>query len=195
MLEWLSMLMRMTSKWKLLLGVIYIFLFIIVVAGFFSGYKDNLERPSVLSTLGDTVQEIDDFYLTRVNGSIVEWEIGAKKASIASGEEEALLQDINITHRTQQVGTITLTAEKGRYNIGTSSFFMEKEDRDVIIRLSRDVTINVGNLMWSDEDRQVRSTGMVHVTGQAFVLDGEGLVANLDSGIYEIRKNIRARIW
>jgi len=88
-----------------------------------------------------------------------------------------------------------LSADKGRYNISTNSFFMEKEERDVSIRLARDITINVDNLIWSDEDRQVRSTGMVHVTGQTFVLEGEELTANLDSGIYEIRKNIRARIW
>jgi len=187
--------MLITSKWKLLLGVIYIFLFIVVVAGFFSGYKDSPGRPSVMKTLGETVQEIDDFYLTRVNGSIVEWEIGAKKASIANGEEDALLQDINITHRAHSGGIIILSADKGRYNIGSNSFLIEKEERDVSIRLARDITINVSNLIWSDEDRQVRSTGMVHVTGQTFVLEGEGLVANIDSGIYEIRKNIRARIW
>ena len=187
--------MLITSKWKLLLGVIYIFLFIVVVAGFFSGYKDSPGRPSVIKTLGDTVQEIDDFYLTRVNGSIVEWEIGAKKASIVNGEEDALLQDINITHRAHSGGIIILSADKGRYNIGSNSFLMEKEERDVSIRLARDITINVGNLIWSDEDRQVRSTGMVHITGQTFVLEGEGLVPNIDSGIYEIRKNIRARIW
>lgn len=187
--------MRITSKWKILLGVIYIFLFAVVVAGFFSGYKDTPGRRSVMKTLGDTVQKIDDFYLTRINGSNVEWEIGAKSASIQSGEEDALLQDINITHRSQAGSVITLSADKGRYNIGTNAFFMEKADQDVSIRIARDITIRVGNLMWSDSDRQVRSTGMVHVTGQSFVLEGEELVANLDSGIYEIRKNIRARIW
>lgn len=187
--------MRITSKWKLFLGVVYIFLFIVIVAGFFSGYKDNPERPSVNDTLGDTVQEINDFYLTRISGSNVEWEIGAKKASITNGEEDAVLQDINITHRAHSGGIIKLSADKGRYNISTNSFFMEKEDRDVSIRLARDIMINVDDLIWSNEDRQVRSTGMVHVTGQSFVLDGEGLVANLDSGIYEIRKNVQARIW
>src|SRR4030067_2385870 len=173
--------MRITSKWKLLLGVIYIFLFAVVVAGLFSGYNDTPGRHSVVKTLGDTAQEIDDFYLTRINGSVVEWEIGAKKASIASGEEDALLQDINITHRDHSGGIIMLSADKGRYNISTNSFLMEKEDRDVSIRLAGDITMNVDNLVWSNEDRQVRSTGMVHVTGQAFVLEGEGLIANLDS--------------
>ena len=187
--------MRITSKWKLFLGVVYIFLFIVMVAGFFSGYKDNPDKPSVMKTLGDTVQEINDFYLTRINDSNVEWEIGAKKASIASGEEDAVLQDIHITHRAHSGGIIILSADKGRYNISTNSFLMEKEERDVSIRLARDITINVDNLIWSDEDRQVRSTGMVHVTGQTFALEGEELVANLDSGIYEIRKNIRARVW
>jgi len=187
--------MRITSKWKFFLGVIYIFLFIVVVAGFFSGYKDKPERPSVMKTLGETVQEINDFYLTRISGSNVEWEIGARKASITSGEEDAVLQDINITHRAHSGGIIILSADKGRYNISTNSFLMEKEERDVSIRLARDITINVDNLIWSDEDRQVRSTGMVHVTGQTFALEGEELVANLDSGIYEIRRNIRARIW
>ena len=187
--------MRITSKWKLLLGVIYIFLFLVVVAGSFSGYKDNPDRPSVMKTLGETVQEINDFYLTRISGSNVEWEIGAKIASITSGDEDAVLQDINITHRAHSGSIIILSADKGRYNIGTNSFLMEKEERDVSIRLAQDISINVGNLIWSDEDRQVRSMGMVHVTGQTFSLEGEELVANLDSGIYEIRKNIRARIW
>ena len=72
---------------------------------------------------------------------------------------------------------------------------MEKAERDVSIRIDRDITIRVGSLMWSDADRQVRSTGIVHVTGQAFVLEGEDLTASLDNGIYEIRKNIRARMW
>ncbi len=187
--------MRITSKWKLLLGVIYIFLFAVVVAGFFSGYNDTPGRHSVVKTLGDTVQQIDDFYLTRIYGSNVEWEIGAKIASITSGDEDAVLQDINIIHRSPAGGIITLSAEKGRYNIDTNSFFMEKAERDVSIRVDRDITIRVGNLMWSDSDRQVRSTGIVHVTGQAFVLEGEELTANLDNGIYEIRKNIRARMW
>ncbi len=187
--------MRTEKKWKLLIGIIYISLFTIIVAGFLAGDKDTHNRQSVMMTLGDTVQKIDDFYLTRINGSNVEWEKKKKSASIASGEEDAVLQDINITHRSPSGGIILLSADKGRYNIGANSFFVEKAERDVSIRIARDVTINVGNLAWSDEDRQVQSTGMVYVEGQTFVLEGEELVGNLDTGIYEIRKNIRARMW
>lgn len=187
--------MRITSTWKLLIGIIYFALFTVIVAGFLGGDKDTHNRQSVMTTLGDTVQLIDDFYLTRISGSDIEWEIGAKNASIASGEEDAVLQDVHITHRSHSGGVIILSADKGRYNIGTNAFSVEKVERDVRIRIAGDITINVGNLIWSDEDRQVRSRGMVHVTGQAFDLEGEELVANLDSGVYEIRKNIRARMW
>lgn len=187
--------MRITSKWKLLIGILYIALFTVIVAGFLGGDKDTHNRQSVMKTLGDTVQKIDDFYLTRINGSDIEWEIGAKNALIASGEEDAVLQDINITHRTPSGAIIILSADNGKYNIGTNSFYVEKAEKDVRIKIARDITIHVGNLQWSDEERQVRSSGTVHVTGQAFILDGEGLVANLDSGIYEIRKNIRAKMW
>ncbi len=187
--------MRISNNWKIALAIIYFIFFIVVLAGFFSGYRDKPDRHSEMKTLGDTVQEIDDFYLTRINGSDVEWEIGAKKASIASSDEDAVLEDINITHRSQSGGIIILSADKGRYNIGTNSFLMEKENRDVSIRLASGITINVESLLWSEEDRQVRSKGVVYVTGQAFDLEGEELVANIDSGIYEIRKNIRARVW
>ncbi|MCC7201115.1 MAG: LPS export ABC transporter periplasmic protein LptC [Nitrospirae bacterium] len=187
--------MRITSKWKLLIGIIYIALFTVIVAGFLAGDKDVHKRQSVMQTLGDTAQKIEDFYLTRIANSKIEWEVGARNATIASGEEDAVLQNINITHMTPSGSTIVLTADNGRYNVGTNSFFIEKGENDVSIRIAQDIVINVGDLVWSDEDRQVRSSGMVRVTGQTFVLDGEELVADLDTGVYEIRKNIKARIW
>lgn len=187
--------MRITGKWKLTIGLIYFLLFAIIVAGFLGDDRGSYKRQSVMIPLGDTAQRIDDFNLTRISGSEIEWEVGAKSASIESGEEDAVLHDINIAHRTASGSLITLSADSGRYNIGTNSFFVEKTERDVNIKIAQDITISVDNLIWSDEERQVRSSGLVLVTGQSFVLEGEGLLASLDNGVYEIRKNIRARMW
>ncbi len=186
--------MSIANKWKYI-GVIYLFLFIVVVAGFLGGDKNTDHRQTVMTTLVDTAQQIDDFLLTRIHGENIEWEIGAKRATIVAGEEDAMLQDIIITHRLESGGIITLVADKGKYNIDSYSFFIEKADRDVSIKIGQGITINVSSLEWFDEDRQVRSSGRVQVTGQGFTLEGEGLVATLDSGVYEIKKNIRATMW
>lgn len=145
--------------------------------------------------LGDLVQRINDLHLTYFRGESIEWEIEAKSAIIRKGEEAAAVKDMHITYIPQGGTPINLSAEKGRYNLSENTFFAEKVERDVDIKIGLGLIIKGSEFTWLGDERKIYGPGKIRVIGESFALEGEDLVANVDNGIYEISKNIRATMW
>ncbi|MBI5755358.1 MAG: LPS export ABC transporter periplasmic protein LptC [Nitrospirae bacterium] len=186
--------MDISRKWKYI-GIICFLLFVVILTGLLKGKEEGKGERLETAVLGDIVQRIENFHLIRFKGEDVEWEIAAKKAVIHNGEDDASLQEIGITHNPYNGEPIRLTAERGRYNIDSNAFLLEKVEREVDVKIGEGLTINVGSLSWSEDDREIWGPGKVLLVGQRFILEGEDLIANLDKGVYEIKNNIRAAMW
>lgn len=186
--------MKISKPYKWVFVLLSIVLLIAIVGDM--GRKER-RKVATLDTvsLGGLVQHIDDFHLNRFRGENIEWEIGAKTAVIRNGEEDASINDIEIVYTPQDGTPIHLSAEKGKYNLSSNNFRVEKVEKEINIQIGEVVTIKGGGLEWSEEKREIESPGEVRVVGEKFVLEGEDLLADVDSGIYEIRRNIRATIW
>ncbi len=175
--------------------IICLSVFTVIIVGVMMGRDSEKVGSLEIVLLGDMVQRIDQFHLIRLRGEDIEWEIGAKRAIIYNGEDDTEIQEIDITYNPPGGTPIKLIAERGRYNIGTNTFYVKKLNRDVDIKVGKNLIINTGSLVWSEEKRERSSPGQVHVRGEKFILEGENLIANLDTGVYEIKKNIQATVW
>lgn len=186
--------MRISKPYKWAFVLLFISLLIAIAGNM--GRKERREGATLETVfLGDLVQRIDDFHLNRFRGENIRWEIGAKTAVIRNGEEDASINDIEIIYTPQNGTPINLYAEKGKYNLSSNNFYVEKVEKEINIQIGEGITIKGGRLEWSEKKREIESPGKVRVVGEKFVLEGEDLLANVDSGVYEIRKNIKATIW
>lgn len=146
-------------------------------------------------SLGDMSQRIDDLNLINLKGGEVEWEVKAKNTIIQNGEDDALVKDIDIFYLSHNGTTITLSAPDGIYNVKKNTFLLARREGGVEIKIGQDITIKTANLAWSSDNREIYSPGKIQVQGNRFLLEGEDLKVNVESGTYEINKNIRATIW
>ena len=178
-------------RWAIILAL-FIFAFVALI---FKGKDVKKSGRLDNVSLGSLSQSINDFHLFRLNRENIEMEIMAKSAMVSSGEEDALIRGIKITYNPQGNRPIRLYADKGKYNINKNVLFVEKEDKDVDIKIGTNVTIKVSSFQWVEDRKEIHSPGKVYITGDNFSLEGEGLVADINSGVYEIKKNIKATMW
>lgn len=178
-------------RWAII--ILFLFLVVIVVA-ISHREKTMVERFDTVS-IGNLAQRIDNLHIVRLKGEDIEWDMKARDAVIYNDEEDATVHGIEITYRTGKGTPVKLSGEKGRYNINKNAFSMERQEKDVEISIGKGLVIKTGNIEWLEDKREVHSSGRVYVKGKKFVLEGEDLTARIDSGTYEINKNIQATIW
>lgn len=176
-------------------GIILALLLIVFIAILFKGRDVKKGERLDTVSLGNLSQNINDFHLFRLNGKEIEMEIMAKKAIVSSEEDDALISGIKITYNPQGSRPIQLYADKGKYNINKNILFVEKEDKDVDIKIGRNISIKANSFQWLEDRKEIQSPGKVYVSGDNFTLEGEVLVADLNNGVYEIKKNIKATMW
>lgn len=181
----------MPYRWAIILAL-FIFVFMAVLIK-----GKDVKRGEVLGkvSLGNLSQSISNFHIFRLNGGSIEMEIKADNAVVYSGEDDTLIHGIEVTYNPQRSRPIKMYADKGKYNISQNILFVEKEDNDVDIKIGSNVTIKANSFKWLDDRKEIHSPGKVFVSGDNFSLEGEGLVANINSGVYEIKKNIKATMW
>ncbi|MDD5435851.1 MAG: LPS export ABC transporter periplasmic protein LptC [Nitrospira sp.] len=181
----------MPYRWVIIL-ILCLFVFIVIL---FKG--KHVKKGDGLDTvsLGSLSQNINDFHLFRLNGKEIEMEILAKKAIVSSEEDDALISDIKITYNPQGSRPIQLYADKGKYNINKNILLVEKEDKVVDIKIGRNVSIKANSFQWMEDRKEIQSPGKVYISGDNFSLEGEVLVADINNGVYEIKKNIKATMW
>lgn len=156
----------------------------------------RLQKTEAMETvsIGDLTQRIEGLHLIHFRRENVDWELAAKDAVIRNGEEDASIQEIDINYVTDGGTQVRLLAAKGAYNINKHIFTVE-EDGGVDIRVGRGITIKSDQIIWSGEKKEIYSQGKIQFIGEKFILEGEDLVANVDDGVYEINKNIKATVW
>ena len=179
------------SKWVFIIPFLFLVLVVVVISWREGKRVETFDTVS----LGNLSQRLDHLQVIRLKGEDIEWDIRAKNAIIYKDEEDAIVNDIEIIYNPEGGDPVKLTGEKGRYNINKNTFFVEKQEKDVDISIGKGIFIKTGNVEWLEDKREIHSHGKVYLKGKKFVLEGEELVANIDSGRYEINKNIRATLW
>ena len=180
-----------TYTWTIIFIIVLSVIFVV-----FTGSKRGVKNPMFQTvSLGDLIQQINDLRLVRFRGEDVEWEMKAKSAILQNGEDDTEVKEINIFYVSHNGTPIKIAAEKGRYNINKNSFFFNKGEDGVNIKIGQSITIKSGDIAWSGEMREIHSQDKVKIMGEKFILEGEDLIANLDSGVYELNRNVHATMW
>jgi len=186
--------MRISKPYKWAFALLFISLLIAIAVKIVK--KDNKEGVNLeVISLGDLSQRIDDFQLSRFVMERLIWKVRAKTAIVHNEDEDISIDDVEIIYAPQGGAPITLSADRGRYNLDSTNFYAEKVDNDIDIQIGEGITMKGERLEWSEKERKIEIPGRVRMVSEKFVLEGEDLLANVDSGTYEIRKNIRAMVW
>lgn len=181
----------MPYRWTVILAL-FIFVFMaVLIKGKDVKREERLDKVS----LGNISQRISNFHIFRLNGEDIEMEIKADNAVVYSGEEDTSIHGIEITYNPHRSRPIKMYADKGRYNNSQNILFVEKEANDVDIKIGSNVTIKAKSFQWLEDKKELHSSGKVFVNGDNFSLEGEGLVADINNGVYELKKNIKAAMW
>jgi len=180
------------NRWVFLF--IFLMVMIVLVIGITRGKRPKKIETMETVSIGDLTQRIEDLHLIHFRREDVDWELAAQNAIIRNGEKDASIQEIDITYVTKGGTRVRLLAAKGGYSISKNIFFVE-EDGGVDIKVGQGITIKSDNLIWSGDKKEIHSQGKIQVIGEKFILEGEDLVANVDDGVYEINKNIKATVW
>ena len=180
------------NKWFFL--SIFLIMMVVVVIGITKEKRPKKIEMMETVSIGDLTQRIEDLHLIHFRREDVDWELAAQNVVIHNGEEDASIQDIDITYVTKGGTRVRFLATKGGYSIIKNIFSVEK-DGGVDIKVGQGITIKSDNLVWSGDKKEIYSQGKIQVIGEKFILEGEDLVANVDDGVYEINKNIKATVW
>lgn len=182
----------MSYKWAIISGLFILIFIAVLIKG-----KSVEQKSGTLEivSLGNLSQSITDFHIFRIKGENIDMEIMAREAKIFDGEDEASINRIEITYKPASKNPVKLNADKGTFNFGNNTLFLEREDNAVDVKIGNNVTIKADNLRWLGNSKEIRSQGKVYVKGDNIYLEGEGFVANLDNDVYELNKNIRATMW
>jgi len=179
------------NKWFFL--SIFLIMMVVVVIGITKEKRPKKIEMMETVSIGDLTQRIEDLHLIHCRREDVDWELAAQNAIIRNGEEDASIQEIDITYVTKGGTRVRLLAAKGGYSINKNIFSVEEGGVD--IKVGQGITIKSDNLIWSGDKKEIYSQGKIQVIGEKFILEGEDLVANVDDGVYEINKNIKATVW
>jgi len=186
------MIINKPNKWVFL--SIFLIMMVVLVIGITRGKRPQKIEMMETVSIGDLTQRIEDLHLIHFRRENVDWELVAQNAVIRNGEEDAAIQGIDITYITKGGTRVRLLAAKGGYSINKNIFTVE-EDGGVDIKVGQGITIKSDSLVWSADKKEIYSEGKIQVIGEKFILEGEDLVANVDDGVYEINKNIKATVW
>ena len=185
------MIINKPNKWVFL--SIFLIMMVVLVIGITRGKRLKKIETMETVSIGDLTQRIEDLHLIHFKREDVDWELAAQNAVIRNGEEDASIQKIDITYVTKGGTRVRLLAAKGGYSINKNIFSVEEGGVD--IKVGQGITIKSDNLIWSGDKKEIHSQGKIQVIGEKFILEGEDLVANVDDGVYEINKNIKATVW
>src|SRR4030066_1985556 len=99
------------NKWFFL--SIFLIMMVVVVIGITKEKRPKKIEMMETVSIGDLTQRIEDLHLIHFRREDVDWELAAQNAIIRNGEEDASIQEIEITYVTKGGTRVRLLAAKG----------------------------------------------------------------------------------
>ena len=111
---------------------------------------------------------IEGIRIVQRNNNGVAWTLTASKADFVGNEEEARLEDVNISI---EKNGVVLYAKSGVYNLKEKSFITDS----VVNANSKDFKITADSIDYNVSNGMVKTDGKVKVSGKNFEIEGKGM--------------------
>ena len=151
--------------------------------------KKNLSPPEPVSTAD---LQLDRMKYTETREGVKEWELEAASVRYFQDENMVFLEKVKATFFGKNQESYTLVGERGRFNTQTKA--IEVFD-GVRIESSDGYRMQTQTLEYRAEERELRTSDPVEMSGPQLDVRGTGLVVELDHQRLKILKQVTTTIY
>jgi len=151
--------------------------------------KKNLSPPEPVSTAD---LQLDRMKYTETREGVKEWELEAASVRYFQDENMVFLEKVKATFFGKNQESYTLVGERGRFNTQTKT--IEVFD-GVRIESSDGYRMQTQTLEYRAEERELRTSDPVEMSGPQLDVRGTGLVVELDHQRLKILKQVTTTVY
>ena len=137
---------------------------------------------------------IQNFRFVQSEAGTVKWEVRARRARLFEGEGRALLEDVHVNLFGPQGRELRLAGEEGAIDMTRKDFTLAQRNGTLAVVLESGYTVYTNHLVWSEEQRVIRTGDPVTIVGHGLEVKGKGLLGKLDSEEFEVLEDVRVEI-
>jgi LPS export ABC transporter protein LptC len=135
---------------------------------------------------------IGDFSFFQTNKQGKEWELKAKKAELFESEKKANLNDIQVHIHSDSGMEISFQGEEGTIDTHRKNFHLRNKKSPIVIFLSNGYTIELLEVDWDNETKEISSSSPIVVRGENWVIKGKNLILKTRSESFVIQNEVEA---
>ncbi|MCB9477426.1 MAG: LPS export ABC transporter periplasmic protein LptC [Deltaproteobacteria bacterium] len=139
-----------------------------------------------------SVAKVQGFKYARTLDGEVEWEVKAAEAVYTPGKEEATFSGVEAEFFTEAQGTVRVKGDQGTFDSEQQNLNLENHVR---VDSSMGYSMSTDKLRYTQDDKTIRSEGLVYFHGDGMAMSGEHLTIRLDDELIELTGNVKTSIW
>lgn len=181
---------------KKLKSILIVFIFLILASLLFlvlNGIRQKNLNFVVKERIKKADIHIGDFSFFQTNRSGKEWELKAKKAELFEIEKRANLEEIQVTIHAESGLDISFQGESGTIDTLQKNFHLENKKKPIQIRLSNGYTIELMEVDWNNEKKEIVSESPITVHSESWDIKGKGLILKTKSEEFVIERDVEAK--
>lgn len=153
--------------------------------------KDAPPVPARTENPPDANHVFREIHYTSTNEQgVTEWELQALKADFFQDQSVAGFNKVEVTFYSQEGRVFTLRGDTGTLNTETRDFQLSG---NVVGTTSDGYRFHTETIWYEASKRQVRSDDKVRLESPQLILEGQGMVMDLDQQKVSLSKNVVAR--
>jgi LPS export ABC transporter protein LptC len=177
--------------------ILIAFIFVILATLLFlvlNGVRQKNLNFIVKESLKKADIHIGDFSFFQTNKSGKEWELKAKKAELFEIEKRANLEEIQVVIHTESGMEISFQGESGTIDTQQKNFHLENKIKPIQIRMSNGYTIELMEVDWNNEKKEIISESPITVHSEIWEIKGKGLILKTKSEEFVIQREVEAEV-
>ncbi len=152
------------------------------------------ERTSPLNAVERADAKISEFVFTQSNKDEVQWKIAAKHARLFEQEQQAVLNDVDVTLYGENGKELSVSGEEGTFDIATKNFSLSNKGVPLVVETRGGYTIYTNHLMWANDRKEISTSDAVRIVGHGVEVTGRGFLGRLDVEEFEVLDNVRVAL-
>jgi len=124
-------------------------------------------------------------HLTHKEGDRVKWELKAEDAKFPEGDKRIILKSLEL--KIYYNPEVYLSGGSGIYKINKETLTVEKP---IELRI-KDMKFTTDTLTWHGKKGLITTDDNVRFKGKKFIVEGKGLVANIEKQTVEVLKDVK----